>query len=73
LTELLITAERFEPRHRDAAIHGLLDAAHALDEPARRTVVDRGLRTAHGSVRIAALEHLCELNGLDTARHLGCA
>ena len=27
LAELLSTAERFEPRHRDAAIHGLLDAA----------------------------------------------
>ena len=36
LTELLSAAERFEPRHRDAAIHGLLDAADGLDEPAKR-------------------------------------
>ena len=70
LTELLSTAERFEPRHRDAAIHGLLDATYPLDEPARRTLVDRGLRAANGNVRTAALEHLCELDGPDTARRL---
>ncbi len=34
LTELLSTAEQLEPRHRDAAIHGLLDTADLLDEPA---------------------------------------
>jgi hypothetical protein len=73
LTELLSTTERFEPRHRDAAIHGLLDAAYALDEPARRTVVDRGLRAAHGSVRTAALELLCELDGPEPARRLAAA
>jgi len=73
LAELLATAERFEPRHRDAAIHGLLDAAYLLDEPARRTVVDRGLRAAHGSVRIAALELLCELDGAEPARRLAAA
>jgi hypothetical protein len=73
LTELLSTAERFEPRHRDAAIQGLLDAACELDKPARRTLVDRGLRAAHGSVRIAALEHLCELDAPDTARRLAAA
>lgn len=73
LTELLSTAEQFEPRHRDAAIHGLLDTANTLDEPARRTLIDRGLRAAHGSVRIAALEHLCELDGPDTARGLAAA
>jgi len=73
LIELLSTAQRFEPRHRDAAIHGLLDAAYALDEPARRTVADRGLRAAHGSVRTAALEHLCELDGPDTAQRLAAA
>ena len=54
LAELLSTAERFEPRHRDSTIHGLLDAAYRLDEPARRTVVDRGLRAAHGSVRCSS-------------------
>jgi hypothetical protein len=73
LTELLSAAERFEPRHRDAAIHGLLDAAYVLDEPARRTVVARGLRAAHGSVRIAALELLCELDGAEPARRLAAA
>ena len=73
LAELLGTAERFEPRHRDAAIHGLLDAACVLDEPARRTVVARGLRAAHGSVRIAALELLCELDGAEPARRLAAA
>jgi hypothetical protein len=73
LTELLNTTERLEPRHRDAAIHGLLDATDKLDEPARRTLVDRGLRAAHGSVRIAALELLCELDGPDTARRLAAA
>ena len=73
LAELLGTAERLEPRHRDAAIHGLLDAAGELDEPARRTVVDRGLRAAHGSVRIAALELLCELDGIEPARRLAAA
>ena len=73
LAELLSTAERFEPRHRDAAIHGLLDAACVLDEPARRTVVDRGLRAAQGSVRIDTLEHLCELDGSETARRRAAA
>jgi hypothetical protein len=73
LAELLSTAERLGPRHRDAAIHGLLDATDALDEPARRTVVDRGLNAAHGSVRTAALEHLCELDGAEPARRLAAA
>jgi hypothetical protein len=73
LTELLSTAKQLEPRHRDAAIHGLLDTADRLDEPARRTLIDRGLRAAHGNVRIAALEHLCELDGADTARRLAAA
>ena len=73
LTELLSTAEQLEPRHRDAAIHGLLDTADMLDEPARRTLIDRGLHAAHGSVRIAALELLCELDGPEPARHLAAA
>ncbi len=73
LAELLSTAERFEPRHRDAAIHGLLDAVGVLDEPARRTLIDRGLRAAQGSVRIAALEQLSELDGPETARRLAAA
>lgn len=73
LAELLSIAEQLKPRHRDAAIHGLLDAVHVLDEPAKRTVIDCGLRTAHGGVRIAALEHLCELDGPDTARRLAAS
>lgn len=73
LAELLSAAERFKPRHRDAAIRGLLDAARTLDEPAKRRLVDRGLRTAHGSVRIAALELLCELDGPEPARRLAAA
>ena len=70
-TGLLSTAERLELRHRDAAINGLLDAAGVLDEPGRRTLIDRALGAAQGSVRIAALEHLCELDGPETARHAG--
>jgi hypothetical protein len=73
LAELLSAAERFEPRHRDAAVHGLLDAAGVLDEPARRALVDRGLRAAQGSVRTAALEYLCELDGPETARRLAAS
>lgn len=73
LAELLSTAEQLEARHRDAAIHGLLDVVGVLDEPARRTLIDRGLRAAHGSVRIAALEHLSELDGPETARRLAVA
>lgn len=73
LAELITTADQLEPRHRDAAIHGLLDAASVLDEPARRTLIDRALRAAHGSVRIAALERLCELDGPETARRLAAA
>ncbi len=68
--ELCSAAERFEPRHRDAAVHGLLDAADVLDEPGRRTLIDRGLRAAHGSLRIAARERLCELDGPEAARRL---
>jgi hypothetical protein len=73
LADLLAAAERFEPHHRDAAINGLLDAAGVLDEPATRTLVDRGLRTAQGSVRIAALAHLSELDGPETARRVAAA
>jgi hypothetical protein len=73
LTELLETAEQLEPRHRDAAIHGLLDAARRLDEPTRRTLIDRGLHAAQGTARIAALEHLCELDGPESARCLAAA
>lgn len=71
--QLLSTAAQLAPRHRDAAIHGLLDAAHIIDEPAKRTLIDRALRAAHGSVRIAALELLCELDGPDPARRFAAS
>ena len=69
LDELLSAAEELEPRHRDALIHGLLDAADALDETARRRLIRRGLRTAQASVRRTALDRLCELDGPEKARH----
>ncbi len=68
LGQLLDDAKLFEPRHRDAVIHGLLDAAHVLDEPQRRKLVARGLAGGRSGVRLAALDLLCELDGLDAAR-----
>lgn len=68
LGELLRSADAFEPRHRDALIHGLLDAADALDQAARHRLVRRGLRAARASVRRTALDLLCALDGPDKAR-----
>lgn len=68
LAELLSTAERFQPRHRDAAIHGLLDAAGVLDEPQQRALLARGLAGGQSGARLAALDLLCELDGPDVAR-----
>ena len=68
LAQLLDDARLFEPRHRDAVIHGLLDAAELLDEPERRKLVTRGLAGGQSGVRLAALELLCELDGPDAAR-----
>jgi hypothetical protein len=68
LQALLRDAELFEPRHRDAVIHGLLDATDALDEPRRRGLIDRGLRTGRASVRLTALDRLSELDGPEAAR-----
>ena len=65
---LLDDAKRFESRQRDAVIHGLLDAAHVLEEPQRRNLVARGLAGGQSGVRLAALEVLCELDGPDAAR-----
>jgi hypothetical protein len=65
--ELLHSAELFEPRHRDALIHGLLDAADVLDKPSRRALIDRGLNTGQASVRRGALDRLYELDGAETA------
>lgn len=68
LDELQRAASRLEPRHRDALLHGLLDAADALEEDRRRSLVRRGLETAHAGVRRSALDRLCELDGPETAR-----
>ena len=63
LEELLRAAELFKPRDRSAVIRGLLDAAEVLDEPRRRRLIDRGLNASGSSVRRAALDRLCELDG----------
>lgn len=68
LTELLRAAEQFEARDRGAVIHGLLDTDEVLDEPSRRGLIDRGLDSSGASVRRAALDRLCELDGPETAR-----
>jgi hypothetical protein len=68
LDDLLSAARVFEPRQRDALIHGLLDAAGGLDETTRRRLIRRGLRTAQASVRRTALDRLCELDGPEKAR-----
>jgi len=68
LGQLIEDAKLFEPRHRDAIVHGLLDVAHLLDEPKRRSLVSRGLAGGRSGVRLAALELLCELDGPDAAR-----
>ena len=73
LDELLRSADAFEPRHRDALIHGLLDAADALDVAARRALVRRGLQAAQAGVRRTALDLLCELDGPDKARRRASA
>lgn len=68
LGQLLDDAKLFEPRHRDAVIHGLLDAAHVLNQRQRRKLVARGLAGARSGVRLAALDLLCGLDGPDAAR-----
>lgn len=68
LDQLLRAAELFDPHHRDALVHGLLDAADALGEPDRRALLDRGLSTARASARLTALDLLCGLYGPETAR-----
>lgn len=67
LDDLLSAAAEFPPRHRDALIHGLLDAADALEEARRRRLVRRGLQAAQASVRRTALDRLCELDGPEAA------
>lgn len=68
LGPLLDDAKQFEPRHREAVIHGVLDAAAALDERQQRTLIARGLACGQSSVRLAALDLLCGLDGPDAAR-----
>jgi hypothetical protein len=68
LDELLTTAEALPPRHRDALLHGLLDAAAAVEEGDRGRLVRRGLRCGTARVRRAALDRLCELHGPGVAR-----
>jgi hypothetical protein len=68
LEQLLSDAELLAAPHRDAVIHGLLDAADRLDVTERRGLVDRGLNGGQSSVRLAALDLLCELDGPEAAR-----
>ena len=68
LEQLLRDADLLAPRHRDAVIHGLLDAADRLDVTERRGLVNRGLHGGQSNVRLAALDLLCELDGPDAAR-----
>jgi hypothetical protein len=63
LEELLVRADGMPPRHRDALLHGLLDAAGGLGADQRRRLVGRALRSGIARVRRAALDRLCELDG----------
>ncbi|MHB8324308.1 MAG: hypothetical protein ACYDEA_11560 [Candidatus Dormibacteria bacterium] len=67
LDDLLASTGSLPPRHRDAALQGLLESADALEEGDRRRLVRRGLRCGAGSVRRVALDRLCELDGPDAA------
>lgn len=67
LGDLLGAAAELEPRHRDAMIHGLLDAAGVLGEAPRRRLARRGLRAAQAGVRRTALDLLCGLDGPEEA------
>jgi hypothetical protein len=67
LDDLLRSARAFEPRHRDALVHGLLDAADGLDEARRRDLIRSGLESAQASVRRTALDRLCALDGPEIA------
>ena len=70
LEELLACADGMAPRHRDAFLHGLLDAADGLDAGQCRQLVGRALRSGIARVRRAALDRLCELDGPGAAlRH----
>jgi hypothetical protein len=68
LDGLLAAARALSPPHREALVHGLLDAAGSLDEAQRRRLVQRGLRSGQARVRRAALVWLAELDGPEAAR-----
>lgn len=67
LQDLLASACAFRPRHRDALIHGLLDASDGLGEAGQRDLVHRGLESTQASVRRTALDRLCDLDGPEVA------
>ena len=67
LGELLERADGMPPGHRDAFLHGLLDAADGLDAARTRRLVSRALRSGIARVRRAALDRLCELDGPEAA------
>src|SRR5271166_338435 len=67
LEELLERADGMPPGHRDAFLHGLLDAADGLDAARTRRLVSRALRSGIARVRRAALDRLCELDGPEAA------
>lgn len=67
LDDLLRCARAFEPRHRDALVHGLLDAAEVLDEASQRDLIRYGLESARASVRRTALDRLCEVDDPEIA------
>lgn len=68
LADLLARADGLPPRHRDALLHGLLDAADGLDNDQRRLLVHRALSSGIARVRRAALDQLCQLDGLAAAQ-----
>ena len=65
--ELLACADGMAPGHRDALLHGLLDAADGLNAGQCRQLVGRALRSGIARVRRAALDRLCGLDGPGTA------
>lgn len=68
LDELLEIARRLSPAHRDAVLHGLLDAASDLEAPEQRRLVTRGLQAGTAAARRRALDVLCDLDSPDAAR-----
>jgi hypothetical protein len=73
LGDLLKRADTLPPRHRDALLHGVLDAAAGLEDGDRRRLVRRALRSGIARVRRAALDQMCELDGAAAARRRACA